>query len=46
MFDELNSSQATIHGAADQAVAVGLAVVNIADRFISPGRQSPADRPS
>jgi hypothetical protein len=39
MFDELNSSQATIHGAADQAVAVGLAVVNIADRFISPGRQ-------
>jgi hypothetical protein len=39
MFDELNSSQATIHGAADQAVAVGLAVVNIADTFISPGRQ-------
>ncbi|MDA8071088.1 MAG: hypothetical protein M0Z82_05660 [Actinomycetota bacterium] len=40
MFDELNSSQATIHGAADQAVAVGLAVVNIADTFVSPGRQS------
>ena len=39
MFDELNSSQVTIHGAADQAVAVGLAVVNIADTFISPGRQ-------
>jgi len=39
MFDELNSSQATIHGAADQAVAVGLAVVNIADTFVSPGRQ-------
>jgi hypothetical protein len=39
MFDELNSSQATIHGAADQAVAVGLALVNIADTFISPGRQ-------
>ncbi|MGH8994915.1 MAG: hypothetical protein ACRDYB_02595 [Acidimicrobiales bacterium] len=44
MFDELNSSQATIHGAADQAVAVGLAVVNIADTFISPGRQG-TDRP-
>jgi ribosomal protein L30E len=39
MFDELNSSQATVHGAADQAVAVGLAVVNIADTFLSPGRQ-------
>lgn len=41
MFDELNSSQVTIHGAADQAVAVGLAVVNIAETFISPGRQGP-----
>src|SRR5580704_17622964 len=40
MFDELNSSQATIHGAADQAVAVGLAVVNISDTFVSPGRQA------
>lgn len=40
MFDELNSSQTTIHGAADQAVAVGLALVNIAVTFISPGRQA------
>lgn len=39
IFDELNSSQATIHGAADQAVAVGLAIVNVADTFISPTRQ-------
>lgn len=39
LFDELNSSQQTVHGAADQAVAVGLAVVNIAETFISPGRQ-------
>jgi hypothetical protein len=39
LFDELNSSQQTVHGAADQAVAVGLAVVNIADAFVSPGRQ-------
>src|SRR5207247_1591724 len=40
LFDELNSSQTTVHGAADHAVAVGLAVVNIAEEFISPGRQS------
>ncbi|HEY3669500.1 MAG TPA: hypothetical protein VGN51_01075 [Acidimicrobiia bacterium] len=39
LFDELMSSQQTVHGAADQAVAVGLAMVNIAPTFISPGRQ-------
>jgi len=39
LYDELNSSQQTVHGAADQAIAVGLAMVNIADTFISPGRQ-------
>jgi hypothetical protein len=39
MYDELNSSQATVHGAADQAVAIGLALVNIASEFVSPGRQ-------
>lgn len=43
LFDELNSSQQTIHGAADQAVAVGLALVNAADTFISPGRQRPGE---
>jgi hypothetical protein len=45
MFDELNSSQATIHGAADHAVAIGLALVNIADTFVSPGRQAPGGAP-
>jgi hypothetical protein len=40
LYDELNSSQQTIHGAADQAIAVGLAMVNIADTFISPGLQN------
>jgi hypothetical protein len=45
MFDELNSSQATIHGAADQAVAVGLAVVNISETFLSPGRQGTGPTP-
>ena len=39
LYDELNSSQQTIHGAADQAVAVGLAMINIAPTFVSPGRQ-------
>jgi hypothetical protein len=39
LFDELNSSQQTVHGAADQAVAAGLAMINIAERFVSPGRQ-------
>jgi hypothetical protein len=45
LFDELNSSQQTVHGAADHAVAVGLAMVNIADTFISPGRQVPGADP-
>ena len=37
-YDELNSSHQTIHGAHDSAIAAGLAMVNIADRFLSPGR--------
>lgn len=43
LFDELNSSQQTVHGAADQAVAVALAMVNIAAVFTSPGRQTAGD---
>jgi hypothetical protein len=39
LYDELNSSQQTIHGAADQAIAVGLAMVNIAPTFVSPALQ-------
>lgn len=38
LYDELNSSQQTVHGAADEAIACGLAMVNIADTFISPTR--------
>lgn len=38
LYDELNSSHLTIHGAVDQAIAVGLAMVNVAPRFLSPGR--------
>ena len=45
LYDELNSSQQTIHGAADQAVAVGLAMVNIAPTFVSPGMQKGSDEP-
>jgi hypothetical protein len=36
LYDELNSSHLTIHGASDIAIAVGLCVVNVAERFISP----------
>lgn len=45
LFAELDSSQQTVHGAADHAVAVGLAMVNIAPTFISPGRQTPGSEP-
>jgi hypothetical protein len=34
-FDELNSAHETVHGCSDQAIAVGLAVVNASDRFVS-----------
>jgi hypothetical protein len=36
LYDELNSSHLTVHGAADQAVAAGLAMVNVAKTFLSP----------
>ena len=45
LYDELNSSQQTIHGAADQAVAVGLVMVNIAATFVSPGLQKAGNEP-
>lgn len=45
LYDELNSSQQTVHGAADAAIAVGLAMVNIAPTFVSPGRQTADDWP-
>lgn len=35
LFDELHSSQATVHGAADQAIAAGISVINHADEFLS-----------
>lgn len=41
LYDELNSSQLTIHGASDLAIAVGLVIVNLADTFQSPGLSKP-----
>ncbi len=38
LYDELNSSHAAIHGAADFAIAAGFAMVNLGDSFVSPDR--------
>lgn len=35
-YDELNSSHRAIHGSSNNALAVGLAIVNVAEHFISP----------
>jgi hypothetical protein len=45
LYDELNSSHLTVHGASSQALAVGLVMVNAATTFISPGLQADLDRP-
>jgi hypothetical protein len=37
LYDELNSSHLTIHGASAEAIAAGFVCVNAARRFISPG---------
>lgn len=36
LYDELNSSHLTVHGANDQAIAVALVMINAASSFISP----------
>lgn len=36
LFDELNSSHATVHANTDSALAVGFTMVNVGDTFISP----------
>jgi hypothetical protein len=38
LYDELNSTHLTVHGAHDSAIAAGIVVVNIAQRFLSPSR--------
>jgi hypothetical protein len=37
LYDELNSSHVAIHGNSPHTIAVGLAMVNAAETFISPG---------
>jgi hypothetical protein len=39
IFDELGSSHAIVHAGDNEAIAAGITVVNIADRFASPLRQ-------
>ncbi len=41
LYDELTSSHATVHGDNGDALAIGFVLVNMADTFISPGRQTP-----
>ncbi len=41
VFDELSSSHQIVHAADARAIAAGLTVVNIANRFVSPLRQRP-----
>jgi hypothetical protein len=36
LYDELNSSHLTVHGASDQAVAVAYTMVNVAENYLSP----------
>lgn len=36
LYDELNSSHATVHGANDQAIAAGFAMVNAASTYLRP----------
>jgi hypothetical protein len=39
LHDELNSSHLTIHGSTNNAIAVGFAMVNASETFISPDRK-------
>lgn len=36
LYDELNSSHLTVHGATDQAIAAGFVMVNLAEHYLSP----------
>lgn len=39
LYDELTSSHSTVHGDNANALAIGFVMINMADFFISPGRQ-------
>lgn len=46
LYDELNSSHAVIHGASNRALAVGLAIINVAEEFVSPvGKRNRHNQP-
>ena len=47
LYDELNSSHLTVHGASEQAIAAGFVMVNIAERYLSPdlNKRAPRHRP-
>jgi hypothetical protein len=47
LYDELNSSHLTVHGATDQAIAAGFVMVNLAERYLSPdlNKKNRADEP-
>lgn len=45
LFDELNSSHLTIHGADSNAIAVGFVMINFADTFVSSIRNPDRVRP-
>lgn len=36
LYDELNSSHLTVHGANEQAIAAGFVMVNLAEQYLSP----------
>jgi hypothetical protein len=36
LYDELNSSHVTVHGASDEAIAAGFVMINAASRYLSP----------
>jgi len=38
LYDELNSSHLTVHGASESAIAIGFVCVNAASRYLSPDR--------
>jgi hypothetical protein len=38
LYDELDASHLTVHGASDDAAAAALVMINDADEFLSPGR--------
>ena len=45
LYDELTSSHSTVHGDNVNALAVGFVMINLADSFISPGRQAGSGEP-